>query len=1190
MLLKSLELQGFKSFPDKTKIEFGKGLTAVVGPNGSGKSNLSDAMRWVMGEQSTKTLRGSKMEDVIFTGTQQRKSQGFAQVSLTIDNSDRSLAVDSDEVIITRRLNRSGDSEYKINHTAVRLKDINELLMDTGLGRDGYALVGQGRIAEIVQSKSDQRREIFEEAAGISKFRYRKNEAVHKLEASEENLLRLQDILSELQQRVEPLKKQSEKAKAFLQLSGEKRQLEVALWNLSLDQFAQKLKEQDDRILACQVEHEDLQQNSQALEEKINQSYEQMQHCLSRAEDCRREKEDLEQQNSALLSEEAVGKNNLEHFDQEAARLTGQLEDFRQNHLQTGRLLQERQKQMDSLKGALEETRSKLDAARQKLAQLAEQDEGADQQSARLSARINELLLLENEDKLTVLQLTGQTEEDANTYENNQLMLSQMKENAQGTRRELDQAEELAKLLVQRMDTLENQKAGYRFKLEGRQKKLEQQQAMAEELLGQAGQMNQKAKLLRDLEENLEGFAQSVKAVMKQARIGRLSGIHGTVARLLEVPEEYALAIETALGGSMQNIVVADETAAKSAIRFLKQQNAGRATFLPLTSVKGRELSGFDLEEQEGYIDLASHLVKTKPQYQGIVDSLLGRIVVAEDLDAAALMGKRFGYRFKIVTLDGQVVNAGGSFSGGSKSRSAGLLSRAGEIAQLTRQAEALTQKAREQSQNSKKLEQEVNTLKAQLSALDSEQITVKEDQIRCEGEQKRLEALQAEYSRRVEEMEQELEGFLEKLQEKNQKIAALRRRQDETQRELEQSQKTLESLRGRGDLLRKQRQEVNDSIQQLQLEQLAQQKDVDSLSETIEQLLGQSRESEQLQAQLTQQIQQVRRQQAQQHKEIESCAQKREENRLLQEKLEEQVKIILQQRTQLEQQATKLREEERSLSRSREEVSRRLAQLEERRQTLQKEYDEVIRKLWDEYELTRSQARQEAEDLEDPAKARTRLAAVKGEIRSLGSVNLSAIEEYQEVSQRYEFMSAQLKDVEQSRKELEDLIGQLTRKMEELFSQSFEEINRHFQKIFVDLFGGGHGELKLTDPEDLLGSGIEIIVQPPGKVIRHLSALSGGEQSFVAIAIYFAILKVRPAPFCILDEIEAALDDVNVTRYAEYLRLMSDKTQFIAITHRRGTMEEADVLYGVTMQEKGVSKLLKLDVSEVAGQSETAS
>ena len=1189
MLLKSLELQGFKSFPDKTKIEFGKGLTAVVGPNGSGKSNLSDAMRWVMGEQSTKTLRGSKMEDVIFTGTQQRKSQGFAQVSLTIDNSDRSLAVDSDEVIITRRLNRNGDSEYKINHASVRLKDINELLMDTGLGRDGYALVGQGRIAEIIQSKSDQRREIFEEASGIAKFRYRKNEAVHKLEASEENLLRLQDILSELEQRVEPLKKQSEKAKAFLQLSQEKRQLEVALWNLSLDQTSQKLKEQEDKILACQVEHEDLQQSSQALEEKINQSYEEMQRCLSRAEDCRQEKEELEQQNSALLSQEAVGKNNLEHFDQETARLSQQLEDFKRNQQQTGRLLQERQRQRENLEAALEETNAKLEAAQGQLAELAKQDQGADQQSAQLSKRINELLLLENEDKLTVIQLTGQTEEDANSYQNNQIMLSQMKDNAQGTQRELKQAQELAQLLTQRMETLENQKAGYRYKLEGRQKKLEQEQAQAEELLTQAGQLRQKAKLLRDLEDNLEGFAYSVKAVMKQSKNGRLEGIHGTVARLLQVPEEYALAIETALGGSMQHIVVENENAAKSAIRFLKQQNAGRATFLPLTSVKGRELTGYDLTDQEGYVDLASHLVKADAQYQGIVDSLLGRIVVAEDLDCAAAMGRQFGYRFKIVTLDGQVVNAGGSFSGGSKSRSAGLLSRAGEITQLQQQAEALTQRSQQQSQDTKKLEQEVNTLKAQLGALESEQITVKEDRIRCEGEQKRLEALEAEYSRRVQEMEQELEGFLQRLQEKNQKIANLRRRQGETQRELEQAQQTLQSLRGQGDLLRKQREEVNASIQQLQLSQLAQQKDVDSLLETMEQLMGQSRESEQLQQQLARQIQQLGQQRTQQQQQIQQCAKQRETNRLTQQKLEEQVQQILQQRTQLEQAATGLREEEKQYSRRREEVSRRLAQLEERRDTLQKEYDEVIRKLWEEYELTRSQARQEAQQPDDPAKAKTRLAAVKGEIRSLGSVNLSAIEEYEEVSQRYEFMSRQLADVEQSRKELEDLIKQLTRKMEELFAQSFEEINQNFQKIFVDLFGGGHGELKLTDPEDLLGSGIEIIVQPPGKVIRHLSALSGGEQSFVAIAIYFAILKVRPAPFCILDEIEAALDDVNVARYAEYLRLMSDKTQFIAITHRRGTMEEADVLYGVTMQEKGVSKLLKLDVSEVAGQSQTA-
>ena len=794
----------------------------------------------------------------------------------------------------------------------------------------------------------------------------------------------------------------------------------------------------------------------------------------------------------------------------------------------------------------------------------------------------------ENEDKLTVIQLTGQTEEDSNSYQNNQLMLSRCRQ-CPGHPAGITASQRTGPVVGAADGSLGNQKAGYRFKLEGRQTKLEQQQAQAEDLLRQAGQLKQKAKLLQDLENNLEGFAYSVKAVMKQSRTGWLEGIHGTVARLLEVPEEYALAIETALGGSMQHIVVENEAAAKSAIRFLKQKNAGRATFLPLTSVKGRELSGFDLSDQEGYVDLASHLVKADSRYQGIVDSLLGRIVVAEDLDCAAAMGKQFGYRFKIVTLDGQVVNAGGSFSGGSKSRSAGLLSRAGEIAQLQQQAGLPDPAFPAAKPRQQKVRAGSQHLKGPAKRIGK----------RTDHRQGRSDPL-----RRGTETAGSSGGRIFPPGQGN-GAGAGRLFGTAPGKESENCRPSPPAGRnpagagagpanfgvfaGAGRSASPAAPRGQRFHSKVAVGSTGQAKGcgfpprnhgtasgtkpgIGAAAKTVDGSDSAGKAAR-----------------AQQQQEIQDCIQKRESNGLAQQKLDKQVKEILQQRTQLEQATTQLREEEKQYSRQREEVSRQLAQLEQRRETLQKEYDEVIRKLWEEYELTRSQARQEAQDPKDPAQAKTRLAAVKGEIRSLGSVNLSAIEEYQEVSQRYEFMSAQLADVEQSRKELEDLIQQLTQKMEELFAQSFEAINQNFQKIFVDLFGGGHGELKLTDPEHLLESGIEIIVQPPGKVIRHLSALSGGEQSFVAIAIYFAILKVRPAPFCILDEIEAALDDVNVARYAEYLRIMSDKTQFIAITHRRGTMEEADVLYGVTMQEKGVSKLLKLDVSEVAGQSQIA-
>lgn len=1182
MLLKYLDIQGFKSFPDKTRVSFGKGLTAVVGPNGSGKSNISDAVRWVMGEQSTKTLRGSKMEDVIFAGTKLRKSQGFAEVSLTVDNTARELAIDSDEVMITRRYDRSGESEYMINRGVVRLKDLQEFLMDTGLGKDGYSLVGQGKIAEIVQSKSNERREIFEEAAGISKFRYRKNESERSLERAEENLVRLRDIMSELEGRVGPLKEQSEKAKQYLSLSESKKKLEVSLWIDTLNRSNLSLKDQSDKILASTVQKDEIEAKVKSLEEDIQSAFTNMQNCLVENEALRGKKEILEAKIADITSQIAVCENNIEHNKKDISRVEESVESYKQSGENAKNDIENKKNDISNFEKIKSDLNTEIDEKQRVLLETSEQSEGLTTKEIELTDEINQLLLNESQEKMTIA--TSQI----NLKEVDELLLNFESEESTGLNelkeyeRELKETDELLFVMNENLLNLQNTYAGHKIKLENRTKKLESLKQECDKSDLALKEKEQKIKLLEGMEQSLDGFAFSVKEVLKLSKNNVLRGVLGTLSQLIEVKEEYSVAIETALGGALQNIVVENENDAKSAIRALNQGNLGRATFLPLTSIKGNSLDVTGLDRYAGYVDVAKNLVKCDKKYADIVGSFLGKIVVVDDIDTAVLIAQKNGYRFRIVTLDGQVVNAGGSLTGGSKNKGQSFLSRKNEITSLKAEVAQMSERYLTSKAEMSSLLAEVSKIEAEFAAVTSEMTTINEDKIRIEGESKRLNQLHMQLTQSVAKMTSE------------QNTRKLRKKQlEQANGDAKQRLLDIESLlKEKNGLIAELKQTVlstvsnksllADEISALKIKGVEIQKDIEAIISGIELLEQQKTQTGDIMSKLTGEIEELNKQIENENSKLSEFSKEIGLKKAEIVSIGEQMSLTIEKRQEYEASATALRRQEREIGDQKEKIASEVARLEEKKLQMQLDFDNIIAKLWDEYELTRSEAQELSFEIENPQKSTSELNSMRNKIKSLGSVNVDAIEEYKEVSERYEFLSKQISDVEKSRNELQRLINELTAKMQDIFAENFEKINGHFQSIFTELFGGGTGTLKLTDPDDLLQSGIEIFVEPPGKIIKNLASLSGGEQALVAIAIYFAIFKVRPAPFCILDEIEAALDDVNVDKYAAYLRSISDNTQFIMITHRRGSMEAADVLYGVTMQDEGVSKLLELNVAQI--------
>ena len=1185
MLLKSLELQGFKSFPDKTKLTFNKGLTAVVGPNGSGKSNISDAVRWVLGEQSNKTLRGDKMEDVIFLGTQTRKSQGFAEVTLTLDNASRALAVDSDEVSLARKYYRSGESEYMINGASVRLKDINELLMDTGLGKDGYSIIGQGKIAEIVGAKSNERREIFEEAAGITKFRYRKNESEKRLKQAEENLIRLRDILAELEARVEPLRIQSEKAKKFLEYAEQKKILEITLWIKNLDKSKKNLSDQEDKITACKVEYDRYSDEIEQLEQQINDTYSAMQKCAADIDDFRREQSEIEAQISERNSQIAVYNNDIGHLRNNIAQAEESIASIKMSEEDAEHEIQDKQKKTEECRNHILQIAATIEKTEQELLRLSAINDDFETSIVQLNEKLNVAALEQTE-----VQFKRNNAE--RIIQENEQSIDMVQNNIEMKKAELLKAQEDYQenqvsfvRIEERERQLHNSIKGYELKRDSKAKKQAETEQLFHQLDLKIKEKLQKSKLLKDLEQNLEGYAYSVKTVLKQAKAGAFRGVFGTVSQIIEVDAAYSVAIETALGGAMQNLVCDNENTAKSAIRMLKDQNGGRATFLPLTSVKGTELSENGLKACDGFIALGSELIKADPKYDGVIKSLLGRIAVVEDLDVAVNIAKQYHYRFKIVTLDGQVINAGGSLTGGSQNKTSGLLSRKNDIAQLEEEASELTRQKAETEEKLSELTAEVNKLNAEINAILSELQTLSEDKIRFEGDQKRLEHIIAEDQKQLSDVDTEIKRMTAKNAELTEQISGYERRLQELSDDIQKANAKLEENSGFRDELSNKRNELADELSECRIEKAEYEKDIESLENAISDIINRRKNTKEQLTRHENAIDELRRQIAYNQEQIQSCESTAQSHRAEIETIDSKISEYNKKRNELDKTTTELRASEKEMSGKQAGVSQELARLEERKISIQKDYDDIISKMWEEYQLTRSEAMGLAIEIDNLIAAQRDLNEIKSKIKNLGSVNVGAIEEYKEVSERYTFMKNQIDDVEESKSELTSLISDLTEKMENIFAESFQKINEHFGKIFVELFGGGKAELLLTEPENVLESGIEIKVQPPGKIIKNLAALSGGEQSFIAIAIYFAILKVRPSPFCILDEIEAALDDVNVVKYANYLRLMSDNTQFILITHRRGSMEEADVLYGVTMQEQGVSKLLTLRVSEVEEQ-----
>lgn len=1182
MILKSLEIQGFKSFPDKTVLSFGGGITAVVGPNGSGKSNISDAVRWVLGEQSSKTLRGSKMEDVIFNGTAQRKAVGFAEVSLIIDNRARTLDFDADDVKVTRRYYRSGESEYLLNNATVRLKDIQLLFMDTGLGRDGYSIIGQGRIDEIVSSRSEERREIFEEAAGIAKYRYRKNEAERRLKSAEENLLRLRDILQELEERVGPLKTQSEKAKKYLEYAGEKKGLEIGVWLKTIDRSREALRDLDSRLELARTQYD-------AVGETMDET--------------ERELETLEESARTLAAEMEALRGEIAHNEEEAVRCDGNADlvhnDWEHNEENIARIRNESEQvirgrqQLEEAVAAREAEitakQAQIVEAEQQQVALAEQWETLLQSNEAVSGRMEELnrqaaaYATELAD-IRVRSVTGESSLAEITLRLSQLTASLAEHTARrdALQKETEALQHDTEAQKETIDQLQNAARGYEMRLTTRTNRWETARQEADRLTLDVQELQRRIRLLEEMERNLEGFSHSVRVVAKQAQRGELRGVRGPVSRLIHTDGEYALAVETALGGAAQHVVVEREEDAKRGIAYLKETKNGRATFLPIASIHGTLLKEKGLSDEPGFVGIAAELVHTDSDYEEIARYLLGRVAVAEDLDYAVVIARKYGYKFRVVTLDGQVVNAGGSLSGGSHVKEAGLLSRRSEVDKLKQQCKKAEEKEAEARRGLKALQQEVSAVQAELSGIRGELTTAQEDNIRLEGEQTRVAGLLTECLAAVEAETNEIRDLNVRAEEcRHSMVEAEAQTQTVAQRQSELEQE-LASLDGGRQQLTAEREQLAEKMSEQKLAVVGFRKEIEGIQTAIAELRMRQEDQEGTRRQMQEALAElaVRGEEltAQEALLRERATQLREQTHVT----EERVQVLRQKRLEDEARQTALRQQNRGKLEERELISREVARLEEKCAAAQKETEDILRRLYEEYELTRNEAEGQAAPIEDMAVATRRLAELKNKIRALGSVNVDAIEEYREVSERYEFLNTQVQDVEVSREELLKLIGDLTVQMRDLFVERFRQINLQFGEVFRDLFGGGKAELVLTDPNDILNSGIEMHAQPPGKVILNMDALSGGEKALVATALLFAILKVTPSPFCMLDEVEAALDDVNVDRYAQYLRRMCDKTQFIVITHRRGTMEEADVLYGVTMQEQGISKLLELRASEV--------
>lgn len=1185
MLLRTLEMQGFKSFPDKTELNFGKGITAVVGPNGSGKSNISDAVRWVLGETSTKSLRGSKMEDVIFGGTAARKALGFAQVVLTLDNSDGSLKDRGEIVTVMRRYYRSGDSEYRIDGEVVRRRDIHEMFMDTGLGADGYSMVGQGKIDSIISAKNEDRRELFEEAAGISRFRHKRKDAERRLDQAQENLVRLLDILGELENRVGPLKKQSEKAQKFLEYSDEKKTLEIGVWLNKINRYTVEIREQNHKIDAANASYEICENELKEIEQTIETVAQNITEINLAIEQSRT--------GASAFQDEAVRKSGeidvllgkIEHNDDTISRLESDIAQADDNGMSLDDQIAEKQKLIAENEKAIEEKNTLLQSVASELSKVQNDNIEMSDKSASLNQQLASLTMKLSDSKVLSSSKASSIEENTNrqgTIDQNiaecdneiDYILSQKKE-----------SEENLAFIKERVDEYENSLDGYRLKLKTKTDKAEKLKDEMDSISREYDAKESKARMLADLEKNMEGFSGAVKSVMKQSQNKALSGIHGTLNQLISVDNEYSTAIEVALGAAMQNVVVSSESDAKRAIAFLKQNNQGRATFLPISAIKPRTIDESDLDDNFGFVDIASNLVECDTQYRDIVDNLLGRVIIVEDIDCAIGISKRYKNKYKIVTLDGQVMNPGGSMTGGSRAKGSGMLSRANLIEELKAEADKLSIKLEEAKQTYKLALEEANFAAAELQGADADLRNAKEEYIRAESDDKII----ADKVKLVTDQKNALINEKETIGDRIAQLQNEFKQSEEITKSVEQEisavEKQLNDINAGATELIEKRESIRQKTESINLELMAITKDTETARLAIEELeLRKSTQSDRIKN-IYEEIDSIKERNVELNHSVEELRVQAEEFKSKAQQADDAIKNKIEERNTLEKRSIELRQDEKAKTSDKEKLSLELVRLEERKNAMNKEYTELNDMLFEQYELSRPQAEALGIVIENMAEAKKRLHEIRVAIKNLGSINVSAIEEYKEVSERYEFLKEQISDIESSKSELMKIIEDLTASMSEKFMYQFNRINEEFKISFADFFGGGKGELILEEPNNCLESAIEIKIQPPGKQVQNINLFSGGEKSLAAMALLFSVLKVQPSPFCIYDEVEAALDDVNVERFAKYMRKMTDKTQFISITHRRGTMEEADVLYGVTMQEKGVSKLLELQSAELASQ-----
>ena len=1184
MYLKALEIQGFKSFPDKTVLNFGEDITAIVGPNGSGKSNVSDAIRWVMGEQSSKSLRGAKMEDVIFGGTEKRSQMGFAQVTLVLDNTEHIFPrMEESEVAVTRRYYRSGESEYYINKQSVRLRDVNELFMDTGMGREGYSIVGQGKIDEILSVKSADRREIFEEAAGISKFRHRKEETERKLERTEENLVRINDKIAELELQVGPLRSQAEKAKKYLILRDELRTLEISVWLENLDKIkTDSIKLNTDYALAQQ----ELERANAALDElyAASEQFAEKAHANDMEQErLRTECAELDAKRSEEDAAVAVLRTGIEHNRASIERVENDLRDqsgraesltaqIAAKHARIEELAAQAAELEEELRAFLAqaeelartagEAGSEVEALRAKEALAA-----SDAADCRADVSAINAGLAELSERRTALEAESESVDG---------QLTEKRRAASASRRALEEAQEEA-------DAVRNIISGHTLKMEGRVKREETARQKSIDLTMEKNNLDSRIHLLSEMEKEYEGFNKAVRLIMQAAEKNTLRGVHGPVANLMTTDKRYAVAIEIALGAGMQNVVVDREEDAKSAINFLKQRDGGRATFLPLTAIRGDVLREAGVEREYGYVGVASQLVQFDKRYAEIFNNLLGRTVVVEDMDCGIAIARKYSNRFRIVTLDGQVLNRGGSMTGGSVSRSAGILSRANELKELTARREALTEKLDAALREADEAKRDLNAAQYELDVAREQQRGAEDAVLRLTGEKKQYDMLLESLRTRESDIAAELESITARTEEL--KKAAAAREEEIKKHEAEAARCRAESeekLAGQNELQRDSA-HLGDEIA--------------ARKSTLAGFTAERETTERALGDLETLAQQMRGDEDGRRALIEDY---RAKIKAAEEEIAQHDAVTASLRADAEKRRAELAElaeakltlegERSANDRRYRECNELLSQtqaaagrLEQKRVTAAMEEKQILDKLWESYELSHSAAQEQRIELESVPKASRRINELKREINGLGNVNVGAIEEFDRVNTRYTYLTGQRDDVEKAKEELLGVIENITSEMTVIFKEQFALIRESFQETFLELFGGGKAALELEDENAVLDCGIEIKVQPPGKALKTLSLLSGGEKAFVAIALYFAILKVHPTPFCVMDEIEAALDEPNVIRVAHYMRRICDKTQFIVITHRRGTMEAADVLYGVTMQERGVSKVLTINMNDMA-------